>query len=112
MSQLTTHVLDTSCGKPAQNINVELEFESSDQWIKIAIGKTNGDGRVADLLSKDLIMQHGVYRLTFYTKTYFDQQNIKSFYPKVTIEFLVADETHYHVPLLLNPYGYSTYRGS
>ena len=112
MSQLTTHILDTSIGKPAQNVSVVLEQIQSSSWNKIAEGVTNLDGRVSNLLATDKILDTGIYRLIFDTQSYFKKQNIKTFYPSVTIEFEITDATHYHVPLLLNPFGYSTYRGS
>ena len=111
MSQLTTHILDTSLGKPAQNVSVTLEQNLASSWNKIAQGVTNADGRIS-LLPADKILDIGIYRLTFDTQSYFKKQNIKTFYPSVTIEFEITDATHYHVPLLLNPFGYSTYRGS
>ena len=112
MSQITTHVLDTSIGKPAQGISIQLEQNISGSWKKIAEGITNADGRISDLLPKEKIADSGIYRLIFDTASYFKMQNIKTFYPNVTIEFEITDATHYHVPLLLNPFGYSTYRGS
>lgn len=112
MSQLTTHILDTSLGKPAAGIAVILEQRTADKWQKIAHGKTNADGRITDLLAKENILPLGAYRLIFETAPYFSDQKINSFYPSITIEFQISDATHYHVPLLLNPFGYSTYRGS
>jgi len=112
MSQLTTHILDTSIGKPAQNVSVILEQKQATSWNKIAEAVTNTDGRISDLLAVNKILDKGIYRLTFDTQSYFKKQNIKTFYPSVTIEFEITDTTHYHVPLLLNPFGYSTYRGS
>ncbi|MEP7170273.1 MAG: hydroxyisourate hydrolase [Bacteroidota bacterium] len=112
MSQVTTHVLDTSVGKPAGAVPVVLEQNNSDNWKKIAEGITNEDGRIVNLLSKDKVLEKGVYRLIFETTSYFNNQNKKSFYPRITIEFEIFDSSHYHVPLLLNPFGYSTYRGS
>ena len=112
MSQLTTHILDTSIGKPAAGISVLLEQKSNPDWKKIAEGISNADGRINDLLAKDAFLESGDYRLSFDTSVYFTKQNKKTFYPKITIEFTIADKSHYHVPLLLNPFGYSTYRGS
>lgn len=112
MSQLTTHILDTSKGKPATGVSVKLFEQDNDSWKKIATGITNEDGRIPDLLKKDVLLANGNYKLHFETKAYFDNQNIQSFYPFVEICFTVADKEHYHVPLLLNPFGYSTYRGS
>jgi 5-hydroxyisourate hydrolase len=113
MSAITTHILDTSLGRPAAGVEVVLDFFSSDSWVEVGQGTTDGDGRVKSLLADDVALAVGTYRLTFETKSYFDARNIQSFYPHVTISFVVDDANqHYHVPLLLNPFGYSTYRGS
>lgn len=112
MSQLTTHILDTSLGKPAKGILIRLEQNTFDNWSAVASGITNDDGRISDLLPKETRLAHGVYRMIFDVKSYFEKQNIKSFYPSVTVEFEISEDYHYHVPLLLNPFGYSTYRGS
>jgi 5-hydroxyisourate hydrolase len=112
MSQITSHILDTSVGKPAPGVPVMLEQKISDNWKKIAEGVTSEDGRIINLLEKEKILENGIYRLVFETAAYFSNQNKKSFYPRITIEFEIFDSSHYHVPLLLNPFGYSTYRGS
>lgn len=112
MSQLTTHILDTSKGKPAAGVTVVFYQDQKGQWTEVSRGKTNEDGRIADLLNKDLILQNGIYKLRFETKQYFDNDGIKTFFPFVEIIFNINDSEHYHVPLLLNPFGYSTYRGS
>jgi 5-hydroxyisourate hydrolase len=112
MSQLTTHVLDTSIGKPAQGVSVVLKQFQNSEWKVLGEGKTNSDGRLPGLLDADVKLQFGVYHLVFDTASYFKSQGTKAFYPEVTIAFEVTDASHYHVPLLLNPYGYSTYRGS
>ncbi len=113
MSQITTHVLDTTLGKPGQNVAIVLEHCISEgQWKALGQGHTNSDGRLPDLLSAEIKLSPGVYRLVFDTGSYYKAQGVKGFYPSVTIAFEVADASHYHVPLLLNPYGYSTYRGS
>lgn len=112
MSQITTHILDTSLGKPAKGITISLEEKTGHNWNTLASGITNDDGRIADLLPKDKLLPHGIYRLLFKVKPYFEKLNQKSFYPEVTVEFEITEDAHYHVPLLLNPYGYSTYRGS
>ena len=111
-SPITTHVLDTASGSPAAGIVVRLEKSEGDQWIFINEGKTNADGRVTDLMTPGkLEMAH--YRINFETAAYFAAKSIKGFYPIVRIEFQIEDPSeHYHVPLLLSPYGYSTYRGS
>jgi 5-hydroxyisourate hydrolase len=113
MSQITTHILDTSKGKPAQGVHIILEMPNGDgTWVILGKGKTNADGRLPNLLSSDITLNPGIYRLVFDTASYFKAQGIKAFYPSVEISFETSDESHYHVPLLLNPYGYSTYRGS
>lgn len=113
MSQITTHILDTSMGKPAANIHILLEESlGNNNWREISSGYTNNDGRLPNLVEKDKILEKGVYRLTFDTDTYFKNNNINGFYPFVSIVFKIDSGEHYHVPLLLNPYGYSTYRGS
>jgi 5-hydroxyisourate hydrolase len=112
MSGITTHVLDTSRGRPAAGVPVTLEVEAAGGWTLVGKGTTNADGRVADLVTGDSIAT-GVYRLIFDTATYFVAQNVRGFYPQVTVTFRIEEATqHYHVPLLLNPFGYSTYRGS
>ena len=111
MSQLTTHVLDTSSGQPAQGVAVILEQSQSGHWNRLSEGFTNQDGRITRL-PDTVVLTPGVYRLIFDTASYFSRNGIRSFYPKVTVEFEVTDDSHYHVPLLLSPYGYSTYRGS
>jgi hydroxyisourate hydrolase len=113
MSQITTHVLDTSIGKPAQGIQIVLEQPNADgTWSVIGKGQTNSDGRLPTLLHNDMVLEPGIYRLVFDTAPYFKAQGVKAFYPSVSIAFETTDKSHYHVPLLLNPYGYSTYRGS
>ena len=112
MSQITTHILDTTRGKPAANITIVLCRGENDAWTEIARGKTNNDGRIADLLPKDNVLQIGIYKLRFETKDYFDKDRIPTFYPYVEIVFDLQSTDHYHIPLLLNPFGYSTYRGS
>lgn len=110
MSNITTHVLDTSIGKPAAGISVVLEFNDS-SWRTVGSGTTNADGRIADLTPDQLSAGH--YRIRFALAEYFSAMGVDSFYPVASIEFIVRDTAqHYHVPLLLNPFGYSTYRGS
>lgn len=112
MSQLTTHVLDTSIGKPGKNITVRLMQPAGNSWQTLAQGVTNADGRIGDLLPSGKIMDPGNYKLVFATGDYFSANSSKGFYPEVEIQFTVTDDSHYHVPLLINPFGYSTYRGS
>lgn len=112
MSQITTHVLNTAQGKPAAGIVVQLEQRTVGGWQVLSQGVTNADGRIADLLSKETVLGTGEYKLIFETETYFISQKVAAFYPAVEIRFYVHDTAHYHVPLLLSPFGYSTYRGS
>jgi 5-hydroxyisourate hydrolase / 2-oxo-4-hydroxy-4-carboxy-5-ureidoimidazoline decarboxylase len=112
VSQLTTHVLDTSAGKPAKNIKATLLGLANKQWKIISLGRTNTDGRISDLLPAGKFLDPGEYKIIFDTASYFESLGLYSFYPRVEIAFIVADREHYHVPLLLNPFGYSTYRGS
>ncbi len=113
MSAITTHVLDTSLGKPAAGVAVTLEAHSGEGWKTLASGTTNADGRLRDLLPEDYKLAAGTYRLRFETAAYFRARGVEGFYPHIEITFAVKDATqHYHVPLLLSPFGYSTYRGS
>lgn len=112
MSQLTSHVLDTSRGLPAQGIDVILKQITDTGEIEVAKGITNADGRVGDLLPKDVVLSPSNYKLIFLTGKYFDNQSLAVFYPFVEIIFHISDASHYHIPLLLSQYGYTTYRGS
>ncbi|HEX4146858.1 MAG TPA: hydroxyisourate hydrolase [Pirellulales bacterium] len=113
-SLITTHVLDTSTGRPADGMEFELarRTPATDGWEMIAQGVTNADGRSPGLeISGPSIA--GIYRLKFATGAYFERQGVTTFYPSVTIEFfLAAADARYHVPLIIGPFGYSTYRGS
>ena len=112
MSAITTHVLDTARGCPAEGIDLRLERQEAAGWTSLASGTTNADGRVADLLGERPLTA-GTYRMTFETASYFQATGTGGFYPYVAIVFHIVDPgQHYHVPLLLSPYGYSTYRGS
>jgi 5-hydroxyisourate hydrolase len=113
MSHITTHVLDVSLGRPAANVPVILESRStSGSWSEIARGSTDIDGRLKDL-SASKSLGAGTYRLTFETRAHFATHKIDALYPQVMIIFEVKNaQEHYHIPLLLSPYGYSTYRGS
>ena len=112
MSQITTHILDTTKGKPAANVTIALLRQAGDNWQEIARGVTNKDGRIADLLPTEIPLELGIYKMKFFTQEYFAQDSTAYFYPFVEIVFVVATTEHYHVPLLLNPFGYATYRGS
>ncbi len=113
-SRVTTHVLDTARGKPAVALKAVLEVQTAArEWKEIARGETDTDGRIMDLVPDTVPLGAGSYRLTFLTAGYFQSVGVEGFYPYVTVTFEVRDpQAHYHVPLLLSPYGYSTYRGS
>ncbi|MCP4443195.1 MAG: hydroxyisourate hydrolase [Aureispira sp.] len=112
MSQITTHVLDTSLGQPAAGLAIKLQQLDGENWKTLGEGLTNEDGRITDLLPDYETVPPGVYRMYFDTGSYYKKLNQKTFYPFVTIVFETFDTSHYHVPLLLNPFGHSTYRGS
>jgi 5-hydroxyisourate hydrolase len=113
-SPITSHVLDTSRGQPAQGITIIVERAERDgPWTEIARGVTDPDGRASTLLPVHTTLIPGMYRLRFGTGAYFLSQGIKGFYPEVQVIVQIEDPTgNYHIPLLLSPYGYSTYRGS
>ncbi|GGI48018.1 5-hydroxyisourate hydrolase [Agromyces flavus] len=108
-SHVTSHVLDATLGRPAQGLSIRLDALHDGTWSTLAEASTDADGRVADLGPAQL--GAGVYRVVFDTAAYFGDR--PSFYPEVSVAFEVADTTeHYHIPLLLSPFAYSTYRGS
>ena len=110
-SSLSTHVLDAVSGNPAAGIAVRLERrDGGGDWAALATGTTDSDGRIREFGPGGL--GPGVHRLVFDTGSYFAATGQAGFYPEVTIAFSVAGERHYHVPLLLSPFAYSTYRGS
>jgi 5-hydroxyisourate hydrolase/2-oxo-4-hydroxy-4-carboxy-5-ureidoimidazoline decarboxylase len=111
-SQLTTHVLDTTLGRPAAEMTIRLKHFVDNGWFTLAQGVTNADGRVGDLLPSEKNVLPGNYKMVFETARYFKTNNTTGLYPAVEICFTVSDDSHYHIPLLLNPFGYSTYRGS
>lgn len=113
MSTISTHVLDTAGGRPAAGLHITLETATTEGWDHLGATSTDDDGRAPDLLREDQTVQPGVHRLVFDTGTWFAEKGVASFYPKVTVTFEITDTNdHHHVPLLLSPYGYSTYRGS
>ena len=114
MSAITTHVLDTAAGRPAAGVPVRLELLTDCKgWVKLAERTTDGDGRVKDLLAEGAKLDTGTYRLTFGTGAYFAAQKIATFFHEASVTFAITDPAqHYHVPLLVSPFGYSTYRGS
>jgi len=110
---ITTHVLDTARGRPAVGVTVILEIRHASEWSPVARCATDRDGRTP-ALTADHAVTPGTYRLTFDTGTYFRDQGIAHpFFPEATVTFQVLDTAeHFHVPLLLSPFGYMTYRGS
>jgi len=110
---ISTHVLDISIGRPAATVAVRLRRQDGDAWVEVFRGTTNDDGRVASLLPDGANTGAGAYQLTFDIGGYFTARGLESFYSQVAIDFISRDAaSHYHVPLLVSPYGYSTYRGS
>lgn len=106
---ISTHILDTSIGEPAPNVKVTLEKMTTNEWEVMVEGKTNDDGRFAF----DIPFETGKYRIHFHTVEYLNKRNIDNFFLDTPVAFEVKDTNRkYHVPLLLNPFGYSTYRGS
>jgi 5-hydroxyisourate hydrolase len=112
-SPITTHVLDTGAGRPARGVPVRLELRTeTGAFEELARGVTDEDGRVTDLLAPGTLGA-ATYRITFETGPYFERTATANFYPEVAVMFTVhAPTEHHHVPLLLSPFGYSTYRGS
>ena len=109
---ITTHVLDTSLGKPGRGIAIDLERLDGAAWSAIGSGVTDDDGRLRTLTPEGPVAP-ATYRIRFLTGPYLAAQGVQGFFPVVEIQFVVGDGTaHYHVPLLLSPFGYSTYRGS
>lgn len=112
-SAVTTHVLDTARGWPAAGVPVLLKMREGEAWRELGRGVTDDDGRLRTLLPGDAPLAAGTYLLVFDTAAYFRRSGSSGFYPEVSVMFEVTEPGgHYHVPLLLSPYGYSTYRGS
>ena len=110
-SHITTHVLDTAAGKPAAGVAASLWSLRDGGWNQVGEGTTDGDGRISSLGPEEL--PPGTYRIDFATGDYFDATGTDTFFPSVSLTFTLANpEQHYHVPLLLSPFAYSTYRGS
>ena len=114
MATISTHVLDTARGVPAEGIGVRFEqLSGDDSWLLLGSGTTDDDGRISNLIPTGASLAEGTYRMSFATGPYLEQTAGGGFYPHARIEFSVAQTSaHYHVPLLLSPWGYSTYRGS
>jgi 5-hydroxyisourate hydrolase len=113
ISCISTHVLDLALGKPARDVAVRLEKQEVSSWRLMASGRTDQDGRCNQLLPEEDTLAPGSYRLVFDTANYFADQMVDALYPVVEITFCVKDgESRFHIPLLLSPNGYTTYRGS
>ena len=113
MSTLSTHVLDATSGRPATGVQVRLEQGGRDGWSAVCEGLTDADGRLKLRGPAEPGFEPGVYRITFGSGAYFAARGTASFYPEVTVTFeMTGPGGHYHVPLLLSPFAYSTYRGS
>lgn len=111
--QLSSHILDVSKGTPATDVSIKLDKydEQTKTWITIDEKKTDSNGRVPDFLSTKN-SNIGIYKLIYFTNEYFKRNNIESFYPFIEVVFQIKDGNHYHVPITLSAYGYSTYRGN
>ena len=113
MTAITTHVLDVSAGMPARGVRVTLARLDDDTWTDLGHGHTDLDGRANALLPEGVSLTTGVYRLRFAVGAYFSARGVEAFYPEADVTFTVRDANeHYHVPLLVSAFGYSTYRGS
>lgn len=110
---LSVHVLNLENGLPSANVEVVLEKSSGDQWIKLNQKLTGENGRITALYPENKSLEKGIYKVTFKTEALFNQQKQQTFFPEVPVIFKVDGTVkHYHIPLLLSPYGYSTYRGN
>ncbi len=113
MKRISTHILDLALGKPASHVGVRLEKHEPSNWRVLASARTDRDGRCSQLLPEGEELSPGYYRLAFDTTSYYEAQKIDTLYPVIEITFRVGDgETQFHLPLLLSPNGYTTYRGS
>lgn len=112
MKSISTHVLDITRGKPAEGVPVTLEKKEGEGYARVKSGATDADGRIKDLVANGELTE-GTYRITFDTGAYWKATGVEGFYPEASVVFVIRDaNAHYHVPLLLSPFGYSTYRGS
>lgn len=111
--QLSSHILDITTGKPAANVTITLSKQTNqEQWIQVDKKVTDSNRRIKDFLKQGGVSNRGIYKLTFYTAPYFKRAGQQSFYPFIEVVFELTDDDHYHVPITLTPYGYSTYRGN
>ncbi len=114
MNRISTHILDVVQGKPARDMPVRLEKQTAQgEWRLLSSARTDHDGRCAQLLPEGEDLSAGVYRLVFDTACFYAAQKIEALYPAVAVVFQARDgESHFHIPLLLSPNSYTTYRGS
>lgn len=110
---LSVHVLNIETGLPSSKVAVVLEAQQGDKWVKLNEGITNEQGRISELYPKDSTLKKGVYKVTFKTGEWSKDNNKRTFFPEIPVVFTIDGTLdHYHVPLLLSSYGYSTYRGN
>ena len=111
--QLSSHILDVSKGMPATGVSIKLEKynEKNKTWSFVDEKVTDANGRITDFLSSEK-SNLGIYKLTYFTSDYFKKDNLESFYPFIEVVFQIKDQNHYHVPITLSAFGYSTYRGN
>lgn len=112
--QLSSHILDVTQGQPAANVKISLsKQDDSGTWEIVDEKFTDENGRIKDFLKEGKEVDNkGIYRLTYFVKPYFEKLNQTSFYPFIEVVFEIKDSNHYHVPITLSPFGYSTYRGN
>lgn len=112
--QLSSHILDITQGEPAPNVKISLSKQDDlGKWVSIDEKHTDKSGRISDFLKVENGTRHyGIYKLTYFTAPYFEKLNQSSFYPYIEVVFEIQDDNHYHVPITLSPFGYSTYRGN
>ena len=110
---LSVHILDLQTGQPTAGVTVTLEQQSQDGWRQLASGVTNAQGRIAEMYPADQAMQAGDYRIVFKTGEHYARLKQDTFFPEIPVQFHVEKTgQHYHIPLLLSPFGFSTYRGN
>lgn len=112
--QLSSHILDINTGRPAEGVTIVLsKLNDQKAWTQVEDKTTDANGRVKDFLEQRPGVSHqGIYKLTYLVGSYFEAQSQESFYPFIEVVFEIKDDSHYHVPITLSPYGYSTYRGN
>lgn len=111
--QLSSHILDITQGKPAPDVKITLsKQDKNEKWFVVEEKYTDSNGRIKDFLKQDGKSNVGIYKLTYYTSPYFQKLGTTSFYPFIEVVFELKDNEHYHVPITLSPFGYSTYRGN